>query len=192
MIVDDRCIVRASFHNPEKAFPLDLVINPKMSFGTGHHETTRLMIQIQLETDHGNKTVLDVGCGTGILSILAEKLGAGSVLGLDIDAWAFENAQENIRENRCNKTEIRKSGIESLDENQKFDIILANINRQIIIQDMMRYSHHSGNNGLLICSGFLSDDRNLIRSEAARYGFEYRSGSTINKWSAMVFQKKTN
>lgn len=192
VIIGERCIVRASFHHPENHFPLDIVINPKMSFGTGHHETTRLMIEIQLETDHDNKYVLDVGCGTGILSILAEKLGAVSVLGIDIDDWAFENAQENIRENRCNKTEIRRSGIGSLGKKQKFDIILANINRQIIIHDMNRYSRHTVDHGLLICSGFLTEDRNLIHSEAGNFGFECRSERALNKWSAMVFQKKSD
>ena len=192
VIIGDRCIIRASFHRPEKPLPFDIVINPKMSFGTGHHETTRLMIEIQLETDHGNKSVLDVGCGTGILSILAEKLGAGNVLGIDIDGWAFENAQENICVNMCNKIEIRKSGIDSLGEKQKFDIILANISRQIIIRDIMQYSRHTVDQGILICSGFLTDDRNLIRAEADNFGFEYRSERALNKWSAMVFQKKSD
>jgi ribosomal protein L11 methyltransferase len=192
VIIDNRCIIRASFHQPENPFPLEIIINPKMSFGTGHHETTRLMIETQLETNHHNKSILDVGCGSGILSILAEKLGARKVTGIDIDPWAFENASENIVINACHNIQVIKTDINNLDDIHKYDILLANINRHIILQDMKYYGKLIASQGLLICSGFLTEDSSLIISEADLCGFILISEKAMNKWSALVFHKKTN
>ncbi|MBR9997698.1 MAG: 50S ribosomal protein L11 methyltransferase [Cyclobacteriaceae bacterium] len=192
VVVGENCIIKASFHAREKRYPLEIIINPKMSFGTGHHVTTRLMIENQLATDHKEKTVLDVGCGTGILSILAEKLGAREVTGIDIDPWAFENAHENLKENGARNVKIMKAEIGNLDEKRCFDIILANINRHMILQDMQKYRKHSPQQGLLICSGFFNDDKEMIMDEAGRNDFVYLFEKTMNKWSSLVFQKKTN
>lgn len=190
VVIGDRCIIRASFHQTEKSYPMEIVINPKMSFGTGHHETTRLMVETQLQTVHQGKSVLDVGCGTGILSILAEKMGADKILGLDTDSWAYENALENIRMNDCKNVSIIQSGIEYLDEISSFDIILANINRHIILQDTGRYAALLKEGGLLICSGFFESDRDLIINEALKYFLVYLSGRMMDKWAVLVFEKK--
>ena len=133
IIVNNQCAVRASFHKLDKKYPIELIINPKMAFGTGHHETTYLMIQNQLNTNHKNKKVLDAGCGTGILSILAEKLGAEKTTGFDVDHWAYENALENITINQCTKIEILEGGINKISKQLTYDIILANINLNVII-----------------------------------------------------------
>ncbi len=192
VIISDYCLIRASFHPPDKNFPLEIVINPKMSFGTGHHETTRLMIRNQLETDHKGKMVLDVGCGTGILSIIAEKLGARKITGIDIDPWSYQNALENIQLNNSSRIEIMKEDILHLLDQGQYDIILANINRQIILENIKNYSSLLQDNGILICSGFLTEDKDLILRKAIQNQLGYLHDKTMNKWSSLVFKKKTN
>jgi ribosomal protein L11 methyltransferase len=190
VIIDDYCIIRAAFHSRDEKYPMEIVINPKMSFGTGHHETTRLMIKIQFEIDHIGKTILDVGCGTGILSIIAEKLGAVKVIGLDTDQWAYENALENVDLNTCREITILQHDISRLPIETRFDIIYANINRQIILKDMSRYTDILQKEGLLVCSGFLSNDKEIVLKEADRNHLGYLYEKKMNKWSALVFQKK--
>lgn len=192
VLVGNHCLIRASFHKPDARYPIEIVINPKMSFGTGHHETTRLMILHQFETNHHDKGVLDVGCGTGILSILAEKLGAGKITGIDIDPWSLQNARENARVNYCNRIEIVKGDISELPEETRYDIILANINRQIILENLGNYYLQLRDHGLLICSGFLIEDKEMIIREASRNLLDYAAEKAINKWSSLVFQKKTH
>lgn len=192
VIIGDRCLIRATFHEPDPRLPVEILINPKMSFGTGHHETTRMMILNQFETDHKEKRVLDVGCGTGILSILAEKLGAGNITGIDIDPWSFQNATENVRLNRCKRTKILKGDITELPDQSGFDIILANINRQIILENMDHYNLLIRDWGILICSGFLIEDKDMIIREAERNQLGFMTEKAINKWSSLVFQKKTH
>jgi len=192
VIIGHRCLIRATFHEPDPRFPMEIVINPKMSFGTGHHETTRMMMLNQFETDHKEKRVLDVGCGTGILSILAEKLGAGEITGIDIDPWSFQNALENVRLNHCNRTKILKGDISEFPDQSGFDLLLANINRQIILENMHHYNLLIRNGGILICSGFLAEDKDMIIREAGRNQFGFTTEKAINKWSSLVFQKKTH
>ena len=192
VFIGNQCIIRASFHEIGNPYPLDIVIDPKMSFGTGHHETTRLMILNQFETEHKGKCVLDVGCGTGILSIIAEKLGAMKITGIDIDPWSFENALENVQLNHSTKIEVLKMDISRLPDQIRYHIILANINRQIILDNIENYSNLLHDQGFLICSGFLLEDKEMILREAIRNRLGYEREKTMNKWSSLVFQKKTN
>ena len=137
MCIRDRCIIRADFH-PETDFPFEIVITPKMSFGTGHHATTFLMANELFEIELKEKSVLDIGSGTGVLSILSEKLGAKNCIGIDIDDWAEKNAKENAILNACKKTEFELGDVVKI-EDRKFDIVLANINRNIILADLEKY-----------------------------------------------------
>lgn len=182
--VDDVCYVRAPFHEKQNNFKYDVVIEPKMSFGTGHHETTHLMIQELLKMNLKQKSVLDMGCGTGVLAILAELLGAKNVMAVDIDEWAFENTLENLKRNNCNKIEAHKGGAECL-ENHKFDVIIANINRNILLQDMSKYSKSLNANGHLLLSGFFSSDTSLLLEETAKYGLNLTNTNQKNDWTML-------
>ena len=191
IIINDYCLIKASFHKNIRKFPIEVTINPKMSFGTGHHDTTYLMIENQLEINHLEKTVLDVGCGTGILSIIAEKLGASKVLGLDVDPSAYENALENIQINNSRNITIYQGDISSVPENAYYDILLANINRNTILSSFHQYHQNVCNMGFLVISGFFNEDVEILVREANKYQFGYLRQSTRNKWSSLVFQKKT-
>jgi ribosomal protein L11 methyltransferase len=158
IIVDDRCLVRAEFHKIERKYPCEIIITPKMSFGTGHHQTTHLMLQAQLDLDHQNKRVMDAGCGTAILSIMASKRGAKYVEAFDIDEWSVINGQENIENNNCLNINIRKGKIMELNLGKPFDIILANINKNVLLSEMGYYAEHLSQGGRLLLSGFYSHD----------------------------------
>ncbi len=182
VLVAERCLIRAPFHeqNPEADF--EIIIEPRMSFGTGHHETTYLMLEEILGLDFKNKTVCDAGCGTGILSILAAKKGAGHVLGIDNNEWAYQNANDNIAMNDVvNQIAIELGELELMNGKQ-FDIILANINKPIIIQNIPLFfrSLHAG--GLLIISGILQNDLQDILKDAENYFFTQVSSKTKNDW----------
>ncbi len=192
VIVDDQCLIRSTFHTIEKKYPLEIIINPKMSFGTGHHDTTCLMIENLLKIDQQNKKVLDAGCGTGILSILAEKKGALQVLGFDIDPWAISNSEENVILNNCQTINIIQGNVHSIRKTLLFDSILANINRNVIFDDLPAYAGHLDNNGFFITSGFFIQDAELIIEKARKSGLSLQHQKNRNKWSSLVFQKKTN
>lgn len=190
--VDNRILVRAGFHPTIPGIEYEIIIEPKMSFGTGHHATTALMLRtiLKLAGDIRNKRVLDMGCGTGILSIMASKVGALEVIGIDIDEWAYNNAMENINSNHAENITI-KIGDASLLENEKpFDIILANINRNILLEDMPRYTERLVPGGLLVMSGFYLQDLTLIREKAESLALEFRSYQEENQWVAACFYKK--
>jgi len=159
IVVDETCTVRAPFHEVPKT-KYDIVIEPKMSFGTGHHETTHMMIQHILDTDFEGKTVLDMGCGTGILAILSEMKGAKHVDAIDIDNWCYQNSVENVERNRCDSIEVFEGDVSLLTE--RYDIILANINRNILIKDIMTYAKHLNKGGMLFVSGFYDNDIQMI------------------------------
>ena len=187
VIIGEDCIVRASFHFPEKPFKYDIVINPKMSFGTGHHETTTMMIANQLEINHQDKTVLDAGSGTGILAILASKLGARLVDAFDMEDWAFENLKENVTLNNCSEIFINKGTIKNiLLQEEKYDILLANINRNVLLDEMPEYFERLKKGGALVLSGFYVEDIPLIEERAAEFGLKKISFKEKNNWASLV------
>ena len=186
ILVDDRCAVRAPFHEKSSA-AYDIVIEPKMSFGTGHHETTHMMIQFILDTDFNDKTVLDMGCGTGVLAILAEMKGATTVEAIDIDQWCFLNSIENVERNSCQHIKVSKGDARIL-KSKKFDIIIANINRNILIQDIPTYATCLNANGLLFLSGFYNNDIPMIQEVCADYNLSFESQISRNDWVALKFK----
>ena len=184
--VDGRCFVRAPFHD-KKHVEYDIVIEPKMSFGTGHHETTHQMIAHLLEIDVRGKRVLDMGCGTGILAILACMKGASTITAVDIDEWAFQNTLENVRNNQCSQIIVKKGGAELLN-NHEYDLILANINRNILLNDMEAYTGSMRSGSLIVFSGFYSADINIIDQKARNIGMRLLRQSEKNAWVALVYQ----
>lgn len=186
--VKNKCVVRAPFHEPRPDMDYEIIIEPKMSFGTGHHATTSLMIEYILEEELHSKNLLDMGCGTGILAILAKKRGANKVLGIDIDEWAYENSIENIQRNSCNDISI-KQGDADLITNMQFDYILANINRNILLNDIQKYSNSIGIKSTLIVSGFYTEDLEMIKKTAKNSGLRYINHKTLNNWVAAKFIK---
>jgi len=185
IVVDDICTVRAPFHQPAST-KIDIVIEPKMSFGTGHHETTHMMIQFVLKENFSQKTVLDMGSGTGVLAILAEIQGASQLEAIDIDAWCFENATENIQRNHC-KNITPLLGDAALLINKKYDIILANINRNILLQDIPTYSNALHASGVLILSGFYKEDLPLIIEKCSENKLTFDSHLQKGKWIGAKF-----
>jgi ribosomal protein L11 methyltransferase len=182
--------VRATFHEPDPAFKYDLLIQPKMSFGTGHHETTWLVMNEQLSLPHQGLSVMDVGCGTGILAILASKLGASNLLGFDIDEWAVENTRENFAMNNLSATaEVFQGTITEVPAEQIFGGILANINRNILLSEIPKYVAHLSQGGWLVTSGFYETDQADIEQCAAESGLKKLRSNTRNQWATVVFEK---
>jgi ribosomal protein L11 methyltransferase len=189
IIVDDACLIRASFHIPEKKYKHEIIITPKMSFGTGHHQTTYLMVKNQMAIDHQNKIVMDAGCGTAILAIMASKLGATSVDAFDIDEWSVINGQENIEVNGCINVNIRQGKISDLTFESNFDILLANINKNILLQEMHQYAAYLKMGGLLLLSGFYEKDIPDLLAEANRYSLHKVSSDAREHWAALLLKK---
>jgi ribosomal protein L11 methyltransferase len=184
IIIDNECVIHSSFHKNIPEAKYDIVIDPKMSFGTGHHETTSLVIGELLKMDLVGKKVLDMGCGTSVLAILAAMRGATDLLAIDIDSWCVENSVENIALNKISGINIKQGGAELL-ANQHFDIILANINRNILLADMEHYAACLSTNGQLYMSGFYSEDIPLIEAEANRNGLNLISSKLKNNWAVV-------
>ena len=189
VIIEGKCIVRASFH-PKSELPYEIIIDPKMSFGTGHHATTSLMLEHQLGIEHNQKAVLDVGCGTAVLAIMAKKLGATLVEGFDIDEWSVENSIENVKNNNCSEIKIQLGSIDKLTFNQEFDIILANINRNILIKEIPLYYNHLKSGGYLIVSGFYDQDIPSIEEISSQVNLTTTSVKIKNNWTSIVFKKQ--
>ena len=189
LLIADTCSVRASFHPQPENVAYDIVINPKMSFGTGHHETTTLMIENQLQLDYVGKRVLDMGCGTAILAILACKLGAAEVLAVDIEDWTVENARENAELNNCAGIQVRLGNVTVVEKEYPFDIILANINRNVLLADIPAYAQILMPGGKLLLSGFYTEDLDLIKKKALASGLEYKSERVKNNWVAAVLER---
>lgn len=189
VIIDGKCSVRAPFHVKPEGVEFDLVIEPKMSFGTAHHETTSLMISYLLKADVKDKYVLDMGCGTAVLAILAGMKGAKNITAIDIDEWPVENAKENARNNNVMQIEVIMGGAEQLGK-KMFDVILANINRNVLLADMASYSNVLNINGTLFLSGFYKEDLEQITNSASENGLEFVSFETKNNWTAAQYNKK--
>jgi len=184
--VDDLVSIRAPFHtNPSLQF--DIVIEPKMSFGTGHHETTHMMVQHLLALDLETKKVLDMGCGTGILAIFAEMKGAKPIDAIDIDSWCYENSLENIQRNNCNHITVYEGDASLLKE--KYDVIIANINRNILLSDMKTYTDCLNENGVLLLSGFYKEDIVIIEDEVNKHGLTFETMIQRNNWVALKYVK---
>jgi ribosomal protein L11 methyltransferase len=185
--VDDLVSIRAPFHdNPNLEY--DIVIEPKMSFGTGHHETTHMMIQHLVTLDLENKSTLDMGCGTGILAIFAEMKGAKPLDGIDIDNWCYLNSIENAERNNCKHISFYE-GDASLLTNQKYDVIIANINRNILLNDMVTYTKCLNENGILLLSGFYKEDIVVIDKEVSSYGLTLQNTLERNNWVSLKYLK---
>jgi ribosomal protein L11 methyltransferase len=185
--VDGMCHVRAPFHEKTNA-EYDIVIEPKMSFGTGHHETTHMMIQHILETDCTNKKTLDMGCGTAILAILAEMKGAQPIDAIDIDNWCYLNSIENAERNNCKHISVYEGDADLL-FGKRYDIIIANINRNILLNDMQTYVDCLNGNGLLFLSGFYTEDIPVISESCVSKGLTYEKQFERNNWVALKFTK---
>lgn len=189
--IGDFCHIRASFHPALPMVKHEIVIDPKMSFGTGHHETTRMMISLMSETEMSGKNLLDMGCGTGILAILAEKMGVASVTAADNDEWAFANCNENIRINSCENITVSLSDAALLDtmQNDTFDLVLANINLNVLLQDIPRYARVLKPEGNLMLSGFLQGDHEKISAACKQFSMQEIRFLTLNEWMAISFRK---
>ena len=183
--VDDLVSIRAPFHeNPNLKY--DIVIEPKMSFGTGHHETTHMMVQHLLQLDLENKKVLDMGCGTGILAIFAEMKGAKPLDAIDIDNWCYENSVENVTRNNCENISVYE-GDATLLVDKKYDVIIANINRNILLMDMKVYTNCLQEGGILLLSGFYEQDIPVIDAELIKYGLKLEKFIQRNNWVALKY-----
>lgn len=188
IVVDGICSVRAPFHEiPDTEF--DIIIEPKMSFGTGHHETTHMMIQHILKNDFNGKSVLDMGCGTGVLAILAELKGANRLDAIDFDNWCYLNSLENVERNSAKHITVLE-GDASLLQGKSYDIVIANINRNILLNDIKVYSKTLINDGLLFLSGFYKEDIPIIDAECLKYSLVHVDTLERNNWVALKFRKQ--
>lgn len=188
--IRDRVYVRATFHQSKPGFPLEIVIDPKMAFGTGHHETTSMMMDLMLDANFSAKKVLDMGCGTGILAILASKLGAKDITAIDYDPVCYDSTIENSALNHIGNIKAICGSKEVIPDAQ-YDIILANINRNILLDHMERYSEVLKSGGGIYFSGFYeSPDLDIIKEEASKYGLSYANHKKTKDWVAANFRKR--
>ncbi len=184
--VSGQCVVRAPFHEKQKT-TFDIVIEPKMSFGTGHHETTHMMLQYILEHDFKGKSVLDMGSGTGVLAILAAMKGAALIDAIDIDHWCYLNAKENIERNNCGHINVLEGDAGLLVDNKKYDVVIANINRNILLTDIPKYAKCLCENGILFMSGFYKEDIPLISSKCNEVTLKFKKNIKKNNWVAVKY-----
>ena len=182
--INEQCVIRAHFHEKVNC-KYEIIITPKMSFGTGHHETTFLMMNEMFSLNFKGKSVLDMGCGTGVLTILSKMLGSEATLGIDIDEWSYENSIENAKLNTVDSIKFLLGDVSSI--SGKFDVVLANINRNIILSDIDKYIDAMNMNSDILFSGFLSEDVELIREKAESLGLSFVSHKIKNKWNLLHF-----
>jgi ribosomal protein L11 methyltransferase len=189
IIVDDQVLVRATFHHGLPTYPIEIVVEPKMSFGTGHHATTHQMIGAQLQINHQGKSVLDLGTGTGILAIMAAKLGAQHIEGTDIDEWCIENSRENFMLNDLSNIALQQVAAHNFICSQPFDIVLANINKNVLLDEMHCYFCFCKPKGYLLLSGFYDKDINDINNCASKHGFLLQNQQTKDDWAQLTLLK---
>ena len=187
IVVDSRCVIHSTFHKDYPKADFDIIINPQMAFGTGHHQTTRLIISYLLDTDLKGKTVLDMGCGTSILAILASMRGAEKLTAIDIDEWCVNNSIDNLALNHINNIKVFQGDASSLANEGPFDVIIANINRNILLADMQYYVARMNQGGEIYFSGFYESDLPMIQAEAERLGLRYMSHRIEKEWTAAQF-----
>lgn len=187
--VRDLCMVRAPFHPARQDIPFDIVISPKMSFGTGHHQTTYLMLDYLLDMELGGKSVLDVGSGTAVLAILAGMKGASPITAIDIDSWAFENGRENTARNGQEDIEVLKGEVGAVKDRQ-FDVVMANINKNVLLADLNTYAKVLKDEGILLLSGFYRRDLPDLHKTALKFGLSYLENRELDDWTAARFLKK--
>lgn len=188
VIIDDFCCLRASFHPKPDNVELDIVIDPKMSFGTGHHPTTVSVIKLMRQLDFTDKTVFDYGCGTGVLSIAAHLLGASSITAIDIDEWSIENSKENFSKNTLTEFDLSDKTLNSF-KGKQYDVILANINKNIIIQSLADLASIAKEGTPILFSGFFVHDLTDISEAAIPHGLKYIKHISSNDWAAALFTK---
>lgn len=188
--INEKCVIRAPFHK-ETNNEYDIIISPQMSFGTGHHETTFLIAKELFELNLENKSVLDMGCGTAVLAILAEKLGAEKLDAIDIENWAFENALDNLALNDSKNIKVYLGDISQLSAlNSKYDVVIANINRNVLMSDLPEYSGSMKEEGVLLLSGFFATDKPVLVQRAEEFGLKFDCIKEKNGWAMLRFNKK--
>lgn len=188
IVFENKCIIHSSFHQPEGEYDYRILIDPKMAFGTGHHQTTGLILKEILSMDLQNKSVLDMGCGTAVLAILASMRDADPITAIDIDEWAYHNALENVQLNNISNINVLLGGAELLGV-ETFDVIFANINRNILLQDIPSYAKVLNSSGKLIMSGFYKEDIPAIREKCEQNDLKYLYFSEMDNWVAVVCEK---
>lgn len=188
IIIDNKLLIKAPFHTNTLSYPIEIVIQPQMSFGTGHHPTTQLLASYLITKDLKNKIVIDAGCGTGILSILAEKLGAHKIIAFDLEENAFQNAKENIKLNNCSKIEVIYGTIKSISI-ENANLLLANINRNVLLEEMPYYYTKLIKNGELVLSGFIERDVAILTEKAIECGFVLKEMINLNDWYGLILTK---
>lgn len=189
IVIGNRCVIHSTFHHDVPQAEYDIVINPQMAFGTGHHETTSLIIGELLEADLQGKALLDMGCGTSILAILARMRGAAPCTAIDIDEWCVRNSLENIELNHVDNISVFQGDASILPDKGPFDVVIANINRNILLNDMKHYVARMNPGARLFMSGFYTDDIPAIREEAERNGLRFVHHKEKNRWAAVQFEK---
>jgi ribosomal protein L11 methyltransferase len=189
IIIENNVIVKAPFHQIDKKYPYELWIQPKNTFGTGHHETTQLMLRLMLQVNMKDKKVFDYGSGTGVLAIMASKMEASSILAIDIDDWSAENIFENTQLNSIDNIQFEQGDLNSV-KPQKFDVILANINKNILLFSFAQLAALTANNGTLLISGFYENDLNDLKASAFISGFIFQDYITLNNWCAAIFKNE--
>ena len=187
IVIGDRCVIHSSFHHDAPKAKYDIVINPQMAFGTGHHETTSLIIGELLDSELQGKSLLDMGCGTSILAILARMRGAAPCIAIDIDEWCVRNSLENIELNKVDNITVSQGDASALEGKGPFDVVIANINRNILLNDMKQYVRCMHPGSELYMSGFYVDDIPVIQAEAARNGLHFVHHQEKNRWAAVKF-----
>jgi ribosomal protein L11 methyltransferase len=188
--IGDQCIIRASFHEVKKQFAYDIVINPQMSFGTGHHATTYQMVDYLLHIDLNHKTIMDAGTGTGILAILAEKKGGNQIVAYDVEDWAYHNAIDNVKINHCKNISVYQGTIQTIPiEPMEFDVLIANINKNVLLEEISVYYKFVKQGGTMLLSGFYEHDINDLLLETEKYNFTLNQTHVKENWAALLLTK---
>ena len=190
IVLGEDCVIHSTFHTDVPKARYDILIDPKMAFGTGDHQTTCHMLRAILASDMSGKSVLDMGCGTALLAILARKHGAEKVVAIDIDEFAYENAKENVALNGTPDIEVRLGGADAIKESDSFDYVIANINRNILLMDMVNYVRCMHTGSQIFISGFYTEDMEVLKEEAARHGLRYLDYAENDNWAMMKFVKE--